>query len=735
MSETTTNASDNASGIAALTAVVLDQEAQRQAHQAAVPRGDAHPHDLLPGVGIGPVSLRDALRREGRATFGTAGAIWFFALFEFAVLAVLAPDLQRQFDLGDRFLVNVVMAPALLFFVAQPVGNLVDRTTTNRPRVMGAMVAVAALALAVAGLTANRWVFLVACALAGLGLLASQPAQVALLADRYPLAARAEIFSGYTTIGLVAFVIGPLVAGLGAAAATDAHGGWRIGFLGAAVLVAVLAFVSTRVGDVRRGRNEVEAVFGDDRDPALELPSFAHVLARFGQIRTLRLMTVGVVVLGFALLAWGLSLNLFLARHFHVDTTDRALLLAAIAVPGVLATPWVGAVAGRWFRASPAKVVGLAAMLLLAFNVSVVGLWMPNVALLAVCEALGFVGVCGALATLQPVVHAVIPPHMRGQAGAAFTNSLFVGASGGAAVVVMLVDSYGRRTTLSVAVPLALAVGAGLMAYAARFVEPDIGRVVEELREERTTFDLITAGSDVPMLQVRNLDFSYGTVQVLFDIDLDIRKGETVALLGTNGAGKSTLLRLISGLAIPSRGVIRLDGHAITYEEPTVRVRRGIVQVPGGHSVFAPLTVRENLRVGAFLCDPSDVDGRIDRSLELFPALRSRMDEPAGTLSGGQQQMLGLAKALVLEPELLLIDELSLGLAPVVVQELLGVVEELKTRGVTMIIVEQSVNVGLLIADRAVFMEKGEVRFEGSAEDLLDRDDLLRAVFFGSGGG
>ncbi len=675
------------------------------------------------------------MRQEGRATLGTAGAIWCFALFEFAVLAVLAPDLQRQFDLGSRFLVNVVMAPALLFFVAQPVGNLVDRATTNRPRVMGTMVAVAAVALAVAGLTANRWVFFVACAFAGLGLLASQPAQIALLADRYPLAARAETFSAYTAIGLVAFVVGPLLAGLGAAVATRPTGEWRIAFLAAAVLVAGLAFLSTRVGDVRRGRNEVRAVFGDDRDPVVEQPSFAHVLARFGQIRTLRLMTVGVVVLGFALLGWGLSLNLFLAQHFHVSTTDRALLLAAIAVPGLVCTPLVGVRVGRRFRAAPGKVVELAAICLVGFSVSVVGLWMPNVALLAVCEAIGFVGVCGALTALQPVVHAVIPPHMRGQGGAAFMNSMFIGASAGGALIAGLTDSYGRRTTLSVAVPLGVAIGAGLMAYAARFVEPDMRRVVEEMREERTTFDLITAGVDVPMLQVRNLDFSYGTVQVLFDVSLDIRTGETVALLGTNGAGKSTLLRLISGLAIPSRGIVRLGGHAITYEDPTARVRRGIVQLPGGRSVFSPLTVRENLRVGAYLCDASDVDGRIERSLELFPALRSRMDEPAGTLSGGQQQMLGLAKALVLEPELLLIDELSLGLAPLVVQELLGVIQGLKARGVTMIIVEQSVNVGLTIADRAVFMEKGEVRFEGEAEDLLLRDDLLRAVFFGSEGG
>ncbi len=569
-------ARDGAGGIAALTAVVLDQEAQRQAHQAAPPpepptapgTASGTVAGALPGVGVAPVSVREALRQEGRATLGTAGAIWFFALFEFAVLAVLAPDLQRQFDLGDRFLVNVVMAPALLFFVAQPVGNLVDRATTNRPRVMGTMVAIAALALAVAGLTANRWVFFVACAFAGLGLLASQPAQVALLADRYPLAARAETFSAYTAIGLGAFVVGPLLAGLGAAVATRPTGEWRIGFLAAAVLVACLAFLSTRVSDVRRGRNEVRAVFGDDRDPVVEQPSFAHVLARFGQIRTLRLMTVGVVVLGFALLGWGLSLNLFLAQHFHVSTTDRALLLAAIAVPGLLCTPLVGVRAGRQFRAAPGKVVELAAICLVGFSVSVVGLWMPNVALLAVCEAIGFVGVCGALTALQPVVHAVIPPHMRGQGGAAFMNSMFIGASAGAALIAGLTDSYGRRTTLSVAVPLGVAIGAGLMAYAARFVEPDMRRVVEEMREERTTFDLITAGVDVPMLQVRNLDFSYGTVQVLFDVSLDIRTGETVALLGTNGAGKSTLLRLISGLAIPAAGS---SGSAVTPSPTRIR--------------------------------------------------------------------------------------------------------------------------------------------------------------------
>ncbi len=724
----------DAAPIAQLAATVLDQEAERQArHHAPAPSSDA-PHDVLPGVGVTRTSVRSALDTDGRATLLTTGALWFLALFEFATLAVLAPDLRHQFDLGHRVLANVVMAPALLFFVAQPIGNLVDRPTTSRPHVMGAMAGLGALAVGIAGISTNRWVFLVACAGAGVGLLASQPAQVALLADRSPLAARPEVFSIYTAIGVSSFVVAPLVVAL-VSAGSDGRDGWRVGFLAAAAAIAVLAILGTRVRDVRRGRSEVEAVFGDDREVVAEQPAFAHVIARFAQIDTLRLMTVGVVVLGFVLLGWGLSLNLYLAEHFGLTTTDRGLLLALIALPGA-PTAWVvGRRAGDRFREHPARVLRLGAVLLGVCGVSVIGLWMPNVGLLAVWEAVAFSSACGLLATLPPVVLAVIPPQMRAQGGAAFMSSMFVGASAGAALVASLGEAYGRRTVLSVGVPVAVVLGAGLIAYAARFLTSDMARVVDELREERAVTDVQASGRPVPLLQIRDLDFSYGSVQVLFDVDLDIRRGETVALLGTNGAGKSTLLRIVSGLAIPSRGVIRLDGHAITYLDPTARVRRGMVQVSGGHAVFAPLSVRDNLRVAAFSCAPRTADARIDRSLALFPALADRLSVPAGALSGGQQQMLALAKALVLEPELLVIDELSLGLAPQTVQELLAVIESLKERGVTMLIVEQSVNIGLSIADRAIFMEKGEIRFEGAADDLLQRDDLLRAVFFGSEGG
>jgi ABC-type branched-subunit amino acid transport system ATPase component len=239
------------------------------------------------------------------------------------------------------------------------------------------------------------------------------------------------------------------------------------------------------------------------------------------------------------------------------------------------------------------------------------------------------------------------------------------------------------------------------------------------------------------VLQVANIDFSYGSVQVLFDVNFEIFRGECVALLGTNGAGKSTILRVISGLEVPERGVTRLNGRNITFVAPEQRVRHGIVQLPGGKGVFPSLTVMQNLGVASRLQGgtATEISDRIEEVLVLFPELTERRKQLARSLSGGQQQMLALARVLMQEPEILLIDELSLGLAPVVVQRMLELVDRLKARGQTMIIVEQSLNVALAISDRAIFLEKGEIKFEGNAQDLMERDDLARAVFFGTEGG
>ena len=238
----------------------------------------------------------------------------------------------------------------------------------------------------------------------------------------------------------------------------------------------------------------------------------------------------------------------------------------------------------------------------------------------------------------------------------------------------------------------------------------------------------------MPVLQVADIDFSYGPVQVLFDVNFEVQQGETLALLGTNGAGKSTILRVISGLEVPERGVVRLNGQNITYVTPEARARLGIIQLPGGKGVFPGLIgppepghQRPAPRRDAGL----DAQGDFATSSNSCPNSTHMHDQIAARLSGGQQQMLALARVLLQEPEILLIDELSLGLAPIVVERLLVIVDRLKSQGQTMVIVEQSLNVALSIADRAIFLDKGSVRFEGPAADLLERNDIVRAVFFG----
>jgi branched-chain amino acid transport system ATP-binding protein len=248
----------------------------------------------------------------------------------------------------------------------------------------------------------------------------------------------------------------------------------------------------------------------------------------------------------------------------------------------------------------------------------------------------------------------------------------------------------------------------------------------------RNSSSLEAPPPDGPALVCRGVDVAYDKVQVLFGVDLDVERNEIVALLGTNGAGKSTLLKAISGLVDPSAGSIWFDGQDITHADALTTSKMGIIQVPGGKAVFPTLTVAEHFKASTWLYDnddPREVQARIERVLELFPRVRERWDQMAGNLSGGEQQQLALGMAFVAKPKLLIIDELSLGLAPTIVEQLLEIVRQIHEQGCTIILVEQSVNVALTIASRAYFMEKGEVRFSGPTEELLERGDILRSVF------
>ncbi len=232
------------------------------------------------------------------------------------------------------------------------------------------------------------------------------------------------------------------------------------------------------------------------------------------------------------------------------------------------------------------------------------------------------------------------------------------------------------------------------------------------------------------LLEIRGLSAGYGAEPVLFGLDLDVAAGEIVALVGSNGAGKTTLLRAISRL-IAARGTIRFAGRNLIPLSPEQVFAAGLVQVPEGRQLFPRMSVEENLRMGAFLRrDAAGVAKSFERIYEIFPILADRRGQAAGSLSGGEQQMCAVARALMAEPKLLMVDEMSLGLAPVIVDQLLDVLSEIRASGVTVLLVEQDVFAAFSIADRGYVLETGEIVREGKVADLA-ADPELRKAYLG----
>ena len=232
----------------------------------------------------------------------------------------------------------------------------------------------------------------------------------------------------------------------------------------------------------------------------------------------------------------------------------------------------------------------------------------------------------------------------------------------------------------------------------------------------------------MPLLSVNNLWVSYGAIQALRGISLHVEQGEIVTLIGGNGAGKSTTLRTISGLLQPRQGDIQFNGLPIQGRPPHDIVVSGLVQVPEGRGIFANLTVDENLKLGAFTrTDHAAIQADRERALNLFPRVRERLRQMAGTLSGGEQQMLAIARALLARPKLLMLDEPSLGLAPQIVQTIFQVIREINQEGTTILLVEQNASMALKVAHRAYVIEVGEILMQGPAEELAASDDVRKA--------
>jgi branched-chain amino acid transport system ATP-binding protein len=232
------------------------------------------------------------------------------------------------------------------------------------------------------------------------------------------------------------------------------------------------------------------------------------------------------------------------------------------------------------------------------------------------------------------------------------------------------------------------------------------------------------------LLQVQGLQSHYGRIQALKDISLEVRAGETVALVGANGAGKTTFMRTLSGVQPLSAGSIIFDGEDISALRSDKRVRRGICQSPEGRQVFGPLSIQDNLRLGAYTQPKAHLAQDMDKVFALFPVLHEKRALPAGTLSGGQQQMLAIGRALMGRPKLLLLDEPSMGLAPLLVQEVFNVISRLKAQGMTILLVEQNAFAALATADRGYVLETGSVTLTGTGQELI-HNEQVRAAYLG----
>ncbi|MEX5635402.1 ATP-binding protein [Parafrankia sp. FMc2] len=728
-----------APSVAGLAAGLIDAEAERQARQSRSQQEVLFADDLLPGVGGEPLSLRQGLAAGGSWTFLILVLLAALDDLESAALNVLAPDIRDSLGLSNGTIVFIsAAAGAFLVLGALPMGWLADHM--RRSRVIGWAGVVFSAMVFASGLAANGFLFFLARFGVGVAKSSNNSVHPSLLADAYPIGVRGRLSASVYGAARAAGAVSPLLVA-GIATWVGGDDGWRWPFLVLGLPALVVAIVAFRLPEPARGQHEMRSVLGEVLEAEKPMPiSVEAAFARLMRIRTLKAAIVGFSALGFSLFTTGVLASLWSEDHYGMSTFRRGLMGSLGGAALLVALPIVGPRYDRLYRRDPARAVALLGYCILPGAVLLPIQWfMPGWIGFGLLGIPGVVFASVAFAMVGPVVQSVVPYRLRGLGMAlASVYMFFIGATGGAVLSGLLSDAYDPRVAvLVIGIPSTL-VGGLMLIRGASFVKSDLSLVVADLREELAERDRQrTDPENVPVLQVNNIDFSYGNVQVLFDVAFEVRRGETLALLGTNGAGKSTILKVVCGLGTPSRGVVRLNGQTITYVSPEQRGKYGVHLLPGGKGVFPTMSVRGNLEMAGFRMrrDRAGRDQRFAYVLDLFPDLADRQSQLAGSLSGGQQQMLALAMVLLHDPEVLLIDELSLGLAPTVVADLLTILERLKADGLTIVVVEQSLNIALAIADRAVFLEKGQVRFTGPARELAERDDLARAVFLGREGG
>jgi ABC-type branched-subunit amino acid transport system ATPase component/predicted MFS family arabinose efflux permease len=702
-------------------------------------------------IPVAPLAVPDAAPWAARARFAVrhpgrwltdlsgGGPVYALAvLFGFNMVeemdrdafGLLIPNIQKSFHLSNAGILSLVAVAALLgLSLTVPIAQLSD--TRGRVRLMLIGGAVFALFSFGTGLAAFAWVLVIMRSGSGLGQATALPTHNSLMSDWFPIAARPRVFSLYRLANALGAFVGPLLAGLLAAWI-----GWRAPFIVLAVPTVILVILGLRLIEPVRGLQERGAMGmqGDALATEEPPPSFAESWRMLWKVTSLRRVFYSLPFLAASIIGFA-SLAALLYQHaFGLGTVERAYI-AALTEPVQVVGLVIGARFGsRLITRDPSLIIrflaiaawicgGFAAVFALA-----PWLWLTIVANMAITATLAVVGP-GVFAALS----LGIPPRARSMGFSLGAIWVIPGL-----IVLPIVgavsDSIGIRPGMLIMTPVFVA-GGLVLAGSRRALNADILQVWTMAAARSEVLNERRHGR-VKLLLCRGLQVFYGNVQVLFDVDFEIGEGEIVALLGTNGAGKSTLLKAICGVVEADRGAVIFDGRDITHAPPNEIAALGVGLVPGDQRVFPSLTVRENLRVAGWLehKNSGGAAARLARVLDQFPVLRAQLDEPAANLSGGQQQMLALGMSFLGRPRLLLIDELSLGLAPVMVQQLLPMIAAIRDQGTTVIIVEQSVNLALTIAETAYFMEKGEIRFHGPTAELLERPDILRSVFLEGAG-
>jgi ABC-type branched-subunit amino acid transport system ATPase component len=585
--------------------------------------------------------------------------------------------------------------------------------------------------------------------------------QNSLLADYYPAEIRARVYYAHRAAIVAGLSLTPVIVGI-----LTRFYGWQVVLLvmvaPTLVFIAIGLTVTEPHGTEPRPDGPVAAAgatAGGDAEPLAEaeaeangaaaearavietdddrptLPETTRVLLATPSLRRIYYSLPFLVA---ALIGVRGPMDVFYQNVLHQSAAPRSLIFAL-----VQPAAFVGLVAGfvivqRAMTADPGRAVRLIAVTTAVAGVFLVAFALaPNLGW-AVAAQVGFTVTSSWLvAGVYALVSVAAPPRMLTLAFALTTVWLnlgvFVVSPAGLSLAGEAGITFGYRPGMFIFVAVYL-IGAAILASAGKSLNRDLERLrltaVADLEARRARIE-----GRASLLMVRSLDAGYDGVQVLFGVSLDIADGEMVAILGTNGAGKSTLLRAISGLTVPTAGEVLFDGRDITTTDPDRIVERGILQVPGGRGIFPGLTVAESLRVSGWMyaADPDYLGRATQTVLDYFPILRERWHTTAGSLSGGEQQMLSLAQAFIARPRLLMIDELSLGLAPTVIEALLDIVKSIHANGTTVILVEQSVNLALRLTDRAIFMEKGQVVYSGTTSELLEREDIVRAVILSGG--